>query len=247
VSKKANNSKSKQAFSRKKLLDLLRSLEEGIQSFSYDTSSGAWSGYYDEASQREGYLEEKKQTIDHWLQRLQFKTVLDAGANEGTFSEMVINRAERILSLDGDHFSVNNLYKKTKEKQWTNLYPFLLDLANPWPAIGVNNKERSSFISRAQSDLVMALAVIHHLAIGKNISFEQIIDLFRSFGKTLIIEFVPKDDPKIQLMLSQKRDVYFWYTEENFVSAFSKKFEIKESKKIQSSGRTLYLMEAHDR
>ena len=180
------------------------------------------------------------------MQQINFKTVLDAGANEGTFSEMAIAKAERVVSLDADHFSINNLFKKARQNRWLNVYPLLCDLSHPSPAIGVNNKERSSMVERVHSDLVMALALIHHLAIGKNISFEQLATLFRSFGKLLIIEFVPREDPKVKLMLDQKKDVYFWYTKESFLLAFSKIFKLKEIQEMHSSGRTLYLMEAHE-
>ena len=88
----------------------------------------------------------------------------------------------------------------------------------------------------------MALAVIHHLAIGKNIPFDKIASLFNQLGRYLIIEFVPKEDEKIQFMLKSKEDIYTSYTEENFESAFVKHFTIQNKQKVGSSGRTLYLM-----
>ena len=89
--------------------------------------------------------------------------------------------------------------------------------------------------------MVLALAVVHHLAIGKNIPFESIAKMFSLLGNCLLIEFVPKSDEKVQLMLQQKKDVYFEYTEEKFLAAFEIFFSISKKSEIGTSGRTLYL------
>ena len=83
--------------------------------------------------------------------------------------------------------------------------PLLIDLANPSPATGPNNKERISFIERTNCDLGLALALVHHLAIGKNIPFEKIAELFKNLADHFIIEFIPKTDKKVKFMLQQKK------------------------------------------
>lgn len=230
-------------FSKSKMLQLLKSFEQAIGSFALDRPSGVWSAYYEEAHQREDYVQQKKSIIAEWIEKLVVKSALDAGANEGEFSLLLATKGIRTISADFDHFSINNLYKKTRQQNIHNLHPLVLDLSNPSPAIGVNNEERASFIQRAQTDLVLALALIHHLAIGKNIDFDKIAKLFSSLGKTLLIEFVPKEDDKIKLMLQHKPDVYAWYTKENFVKHFAAYFKTIAEKEIGNSGRTLFLME----
>ena len=246
VSKKDREEKKTGAFSKQKMQNLLRSLEEGIRSFSFDRPSGVWSGYYEEASRREEYIHHKKQLVDKWLHELQWTTALDAGANEGTFSCLVKDKAGFMISSDADHFSINNLYKKLKKDQITNICPIIMDLSLPSPAIGVNNKERSSFFERLNVDLVMALALIHHLTIGKNIPFLHVAELFSRCGKNLLIEFVPKNDEKVVLMLHQKKDIYVDYNEQEFINAFEKYFTIAAKQPISGSGRILYLMKAHE-
>lgn len=234
--------KAKTAFSKTKMLQLLKSLSTALLSFSLEQPSGVWSAYYEEARQREDYLRPKKAIISEWVSRLNPQTALDAGANEGEFSLLLAERGIRTISADFDHFSINNLYKKIRQQSISNLHPVVLDLSNPSPAIGVNNEERTSFLQRAQAELVLALALVHHLAIGKNIGFTGMARLFATLGKTLLIEFVPKEDEKVQLMLQQKPDVYDWYTRENFLTAFSGFFTLLEEKPIGSSGRSLLLM-----
>jgi hypothetical protein len=229
------------AFSKVKMLQLLNSLQQAVSSFSLNTPSGVWSDYYEEATQRDDYVQQKKAIIAGWLSQLQAGSAIDAGANEGEFSLLLAEHNIRTVSADFDHYSINRLYGKIKRENKQQLYPLVLDLSNPSPSIGVNNRERASFIERSNFDLVLALALIHHLAIGKNIDFEKIAALFASLGKTLMLEFVPKEDPKVQLMLQQKPDVYGWYTKENFLESFSSHFSIAAEKKIGTTGRTLFL------
>ena len=108
--------------------------------------------------------------------------------------------------------------------------------------LGLNNTERTSFLDRVNVDLVMALAVIHHLCIGKNIPFDDLVKMFANMGSYLLIEFVPRFDEKIEVMLQQKKDVYDWYTIDNFKSSFSKEYEILNFKTIGTTKRELFLM-----
>lgn len=230
-------------FSRQKLQNLLRSLQALIESFNF-RHKGVWSDYYEEAGQRSDYLPHKKEIVTQWVNKLTgVTTALDLGANDGTFSEIVSSKNIRTISVDGDHFAVSKLYQSLKGSQ-RNIHPLLVDLATPSPSIGFANEERASFSERAGSDLVLALAFIHHLAIGKNIPLERIAQWCRKLGRVLIIEFVPIGDEKVQLMLQRKEHTFEWYSEANFEKAFTQYFSIQEAQKIASSDRILYLMEA---
>lgn len=238
-----NNTLSK--FSKQKLLNLASSLESLLQKLKLKGQS-TWSEYYAEASLRNDYLEQKKQLISQWSKDLiGVKTAVDVGANDGVFSKLLAELNIYMLATDFDPLCINNLYAEIKQTNKSNLQPLIIDLSNPSPAIGVNNTERQSFISRTKVDLVMALALIHHLAIGKNIPFDKIASLFQQLGNKLIIEFVPKEDEKVQLMLKSKKDIYSGYNEDIFEGVFKKYFEIQNKQPVGSSGRTLYLMRKH--
>ena len=247
VSQKAHSTqKPQQAFSAAKLKNILRSLREAIQSFRLNHPTGVWSDYYNEAAQRENYLSTKKQIIDGWISKMDIDKAIDLGANEGEFSKLLWSKDIYTISADFDHYSINNLYKKIKTEALAKVHPVIIDLANPTPAYGVNNVERASFINRSKTDLVLALALVHHLAIGKNIPFEGIVQLFKSLGKHLIIEFVPKEDEKIGLMLLNRTDIFNGYNEQNFIKAFTAHYKILDQKSIGDSGRTLFLMQLHE-
>ncbi len=248
-SKNNNNNSSTGKFSKQKLLNLISSLEILINRLKFSKQQSAWSDYYEEAAQRNNYLESKKILIRQWIDTLNdIETAADLGANEGEFSRLLSEKNIYTLAADFDPYCINKLYNAVKNNGGKNIQPFIVDLSNPSPPIGVNNEEISSFTKRLQADLVMALAVVHHLAIGKNITLNMIADMFQRINrKYLIIEFVPKSDEKNQLLLSGKKDIYTMYTEEHFEVAFKKYYNIANKETIGTSGRILYLMTRHEK
>lgn len=230
-------------FSEKKMLQLLSSLESLVRSLQWKGSPTTWGDYYSEAAQREDYLQQKEQVIQSWIDVLPgLSCALDIGGNEGTFSKILSAKNIRTITADFDHTAINNLYNSLKTNNAANIQPLLLDIASPSPAIGFNNTERPSFIERTQVDMVFALALIHHLCIGKNASFEMTAKFFHSLTDYLLIEFVPKEDEKVRYMLSQKKDIYDLYTEEEFTRHFEKYFSILKKQKAGNTARVLYLM-----
>jgi hypothetical protein len=125
----------------------------------------------------------------------------------------------------------------------TNLLPLLIDLANPSPGLGWENKERLTLFERAPADTVLALALIHHLAISHNLPFDKIADFFQEISKSLIIEFIPKSDSQVQRLLATREDIFTNYTQQNFEVEFKKYFTIQDCVKIKDSERILYLMQ----
>ncbi len=118
-----------------------------------------------------------------------------------------------------------------------------MDVANPSPSTGFSNAERPDFFERIKTDMVVALALIHHLVIGRNISLQVLAEWFNRISKKLIIEFVPREDEKVQQMLASRKDVFTNYTESEFESIFSRYFTIKYKQTVPDTKRTIYLME----
>ena len=146
-----------------------------------------------------------------------------------------------------DHPFITNakskvLPKNQKTKKETNLLPLLLDLTNPSPAIGFENKERMGLEERGPADTLLALALVHHLAISNNVPLIKIAEYFSRLCHWLIIEFVPKVDSQVQRLLATREDIFPDYTQEIFENEFEHYFELKDSTKISGSERTLYLM-----
>ena len=125
-----------------------------------------------------------------------------------------------------------------------NLYPIVADLTSPSPALGWANREVKSLTERGPAGQVMALALVHHLAISNNTRFERLAEFFGGLGHRLLIEFVPPDDPMVLRLLAMRNHTFPWYTQGEFEAAFGRRFRIERSDGIADSKRRLYLMES---
>lgn len=225
---------------RKNIDQILQNLHNCISGLNLPKQATTWNNYYSETILSEKYFFEKKKLVSSLLESIEYSSVLDLGANEGEFSLLCKNDA-MLISTDFDSDCINRLYKRIKEEKRTNIYPVVIDLTYPSPSLGWMNNERPAFFKRTTADVCMALALIHHLAIPKNITFEQLVAFFASVCKVLIIEFVPKSDPKVAGMLQWRKDIFGNYNEELFEQAFSQLFELEKKMSVQGSERTMYV------
>jgi hypothetical protein len=236
----------KPVFSQKKLATVISSLESMVRSLKLPASATAWNNYYDETVLGNDYVDQKMLVVSEWLGKIAPKKLLDLGTNTGLFAEAAAARDAFTIAVDADADCINTLYTVCRQKKTRNLLPLWIDITNPSPAIGWNNAERPSFLQRAQADCTMALALVHHLAIGRNIGFGQMADSFSHMSPWLIIEFVPKTDPKVALLLQHRQDIFDDYREETFLAAFQKRMTIADKAAIPGTGRTLFLMKRNE-
>ncbi|MBS1565012.1 MAG: class I SAM-dependent methyltransferase, partial [Bacteroidetes bacterium] len=201
-----NAPEKKIVFSEKKLFSILDSLDALVRSLELPASVTTWNNYYEETILGKAYVEEKKAVIGRWLQQSSPATVLDIGTNTGLFAELAAAKSNLVIAVDADIDCINRLYRHCREQKIKNILPLRIDITNPSPATGWDNAERSAFLHRAKADLTMALALIHHLAITYNVTFPQMAATFAATAPQLIIEFVPKSDPKTALLLQHRED-----------------------------------------
>ena len=221
---------------------LVDSLDRTIAKLSY-RPRGPWTAY---ESERPSYSTEaagqKTAIVDGWLERLRPAQVWDLGANTGRFSRLAAARGAYTVALDEDAGCVDLLYREGRAAGATNLVPLVMDLAAPSPGIGWAHEERSSLRGRGPADLLLSLALVHHLAVGRGIPFSEIARYFSSLGKALIVEFVPETDPLVRpLLATTPRPAAHW-SQPEFESAFARHFRTEASATISDSARRLYLM-----
>ena len=87
-----------------------------------------------------------------------------------------------------------------------------MDLTNPSPGLGWESEERDSLLERGPCDAALALALVHHLAIGNNLPLPMVARFLARVCRTLIIEFVPKSDSQVQRLLASREDIFPDYT-----------------------------------
>lgn len=200
-----------------------------------------WGEYYTFTNYNDKSFSEKKKIIEGYLSTAKPKNVWDLGANNGLFSRIASEKGIPTVAFDIDPIAVDANYARVKKHKETNILPILMDLTNPSPALGWAHKERESMEQRGPTDMVFSLALIHHLAISNNLPLESIADYFSRLGSYLVIEFVPKGDSQVDILLATREDIFPNYTEEGFEKAFSTTYKTVKKTKIKGSKRTLYL------
>ncbi len=229
-------------FSRTALLGLVDSLEGVVRSLEWKPTGTEWADYYDSTNYTRTAFDDKQKIIIGWLDQIQPKIVWDLGANNGVFSRLASERGALTVAFDIDPAAVEQNYHECRMKTETHLLPLVMDLTNPSPGLGWDHRERLSLRKRGPIDMVMALALVHHLAISNNVPLPQLAEYFARLGKWLIVEFVPKGDSQVERLLASREDIFPDYTEEGFEAAFMLSFDIVKKENIDDSRRILYLM-----
>ena len=224
---------------KKALVMLVDGLLKYVQDLTAPHAKTEWGDYYNDTNYSDEAFRRKQEIVSGICAKIQPKKVCDLGANCGEFSRVLPKDIPVIVSADIDPIAVDKNYVQVRKAKETNIYPILQDLCNPSPGIGWMNQERKSFVERAQCDLVLSLALIHHLCIGNNLPFDYVARFYRSLSRNVVVEFVPKEDSQVQRLLSSREDIFPDYELEKCVAAFSKYFANVERIPVEGSLRTM--------
>lgn len=226
------------------LLELVRGLRSAVEGLSWSPSGTEWADYTTDNTYTPEASGAKRERVVELLRGLGAETVWDLGANTGDYSRAARQVVRRVVSFDVDPAAVERNYRRVRAEGEAGILPLLMDLTNPSPAQGWAHGERLSLEQRGPADALLALALIHHLAIGHNLPLERVAAFLAQLGRYLIIEFVPKSDSQVQRLLRSRPDIFPEYTREGFEAAFARWFTIEQSHPIPGSERTLYRMRA---
>jgi hypothetical protein len=231
--------------SRAALGNLIEDLRATIKGLQWKAAGTEWADYYSGDSYEEDALAHKQELVREHVRSVAPRSVWDLGANTGVYSRIAAEEGARVVAFDVDPACVERNYREVRKQKEEAILPLLLDLVNPSPAIGWAHQERSNLEERANADLVLALALIHHIAISNNVPLANVASYFARLAEHLVIEFVPKSDAKVKTLLATREDVFPNYDREGFEAAFSLHYEIIKADPIRGSERTLYLMRRH--
>jgi hypothetical protein len=235
----------KRSVSSNAMFGLVDSLRRCVLKLSWNPSGTEWMDYYeDSSSYSEESMQHKEKLVQAFLIRVQPASVWDIGANTGRFSRLSSQQSIPTVAFDIDHGAVELNYLESKRNEETKLLPLVMDFTNPSSFIGWNLTERMSILGRGPVDMVLALALVHHLAISNNVPLGSLAHFFRGISQWLVIEFVPKEDRQVQRLLRFREDIFSSYTVEQFEETFAAYFRIHTRERIHQSQRMLYLMEA---
>ena len=183
----------------------------------------------------------KRAVVELFVTDSQPNLLIDLGCNTGDYSQLALScGAKYVVGLDSDHGAIERAFMRSVDND-LNFLPLIQDLGNPTPGLGWNGRERQSMSSRlAQADGVLALALVHHLAIARNIPLDEVVNAIVAMAPRGVIEFVPKNDPTVQIMLALREDIFVSYNRETFIDALERRATVIAHKTVSESGRELF-------
>jgi hypothetical protein len=231
---------------RKRLVALVTNLRGTVAGLSWKPAGTEWSDYADNTSYGDAATADKVRLVGRYTGEVPGTRVWDLGANTGRYSRIAADSGKRVLAFDIDPAAAERNYRQVRAEGRGDILPLVLDLANPSPGIGWAGEERRSLLERADPDVVLALALVHHLAISRNVPLSLLVDLFARLAPWAIVEFVPKEDPMVRRLLATREDVFPDYTLEGFRAAAAGRFEIAAETQIEESPRVIFLLRRRD-
>lgn len=222
------------------LIALIRSLKSAVAGIRWKRSSAIWEEYGDIRTYGAGDVSRKAAYVAQVIEKINPDVVWDLGANTGEFSQIASSRGAFVVSIDGDPACMEFLYTKNSGPKGESILPLIMDLANPSPGLGWDGCERSSLKARGPADLVLSLALIHHLVLSSCVPLEMVARWLAALGEHILVEFVPPGDPMVRKLISSRVDEHLPYDEAAFRSCFEQVFRFIDSEALDN-GRTLFL------
>ncbi len=224
------------------VLGLIEGLHSTIAKMKSPDERTVWGDYDADHSYSDASHQKKKDFIAQRAATGGYRKIWDIGCNTGVFSRLCAPFADQVISIDGDAKAIDRLYQHEKAEGAGKILPMIVDLGNVSPNQGWRGAERKSLEGRGRPDLILCLALIHHIVISANIPMGEFIDWLADLGGDLIIEFVTAEDAMSKMLLRNKADQYQDYTLEEFERLISVRFEIAGSEELKGGHRKIYFL-----
>lgn len=218
----------------------VRQLQKIIRGLPAPSGGSEWSEYVDTGHYDANDQGSKEEFVRRAVGARHRSLVWDLGCNTGLYSAIAAEQAEYVVALDADQMSIERLYQKLAAEGRSNILPLVGNLADPAPDMGWRGRERRSLPRRGIPDLVLCLALIHHVVITANIPLGEFVEWLADLGSDLVIEFVGKRDPMVKKLLRNKADIYTDYEQDYFEKCLHSRFEVIEQAELMGGQRTMY-------
>lgn len=222
-------------------------LERLLRRLRWEASPTIWSDYATQNSYAESDRSRKMEFVGKIAGTRRWRLVWDLGCNTGAFSRLVAEHADYLVAFDSDQAVIERFYRSLLLEGRKDILPLVTDLADPSPALGWRGAERKTLPQRGRPELVLCLALIHHVVIGSNVPMSDFIDWLAGLGGDLVIEFVSKEDPMVKRLLGNKTDKYDDYSREELEACLSRGFHLAPGETLACGTRTLYYARTRSR
>ncbi len=231
----------KAGFKKELIAANLDKLTKLVTRLKWKQSESTWSGYSERGHYTDADLDAKSDFVEKVVNLRARSLVWDLGANDGHFSRLAAKSADYVVAVDADPLVVDTLYRALREEANTSILPLTMDLSSPSPGLGWRGHERKAFTDRSTPDLVLCLAVIHHLAITNNVPLPEFVAFLADVGAEAVVEFPTPEDQMVKRLLRNKREgTHDDYTATVLERALKDHFDIVEQQTLPSGTRVLY-------
>jgi hypothetical protein len=219
----------------------VRRMRKLVERLRWSPPQGTWTSYAQDNSYDADDARRKDAFVRAVATSKPWQLAWDLGANTGRHSRIAAEGARRVVAIDADEGPVELLYRELREAGDGTILPLAMNIADPSPSLGWRGAERKSLLERGRPDLVLALALVHHLAIGANVPVKELVDWFAEIGAAMVLEFPTREDPMVQRLLSRKRDgLHPDYERAFFERCLHEAFDVRRSEELGSGTRILY-------
>jgi SAM-dependent methyltransferase len=227
-------------FNKELILANVRKLRKLVKRLNWQGDGSEWGSYEEFHNYSETDHERKENFIRDSVRDGQAELVADIGCNTGQFSKIAAESVRQVLAMDLDHFAVERLYREVRGTGQSGILPLVQNIADPSPNWGWRNSERTELARRIRPDLVLCLALIHHVVITANVPLEEFVAWLAGLSDQLVIEYVSRSDDKVETLLRNKEDKYSDYSRENLERELRRHYHIERSESLESGNRHLY-------
>jgi hypothetical protein len=228
-------------FKKELIVANVRKIRKLVERLRWDPPEGVWVAY----GERNTYTDEDARRKEEFVREVatsrRWPLVWDIGCNNGRYSRIAAEGADTIVAVDADQGPVELLYRELRDEGDERILPLTMNLADPSPGLGWRGLERRAMPERGRPDLVLALALVHHMAISANVPVKEFVDWLQSLGCALVIEFPTREDPMVKKLLAPKREgLHPDYELGFFERCLGEAFEVERSERLESGTRVLY-------
>lgn len=222
------------------VIGLVQSLRRTVERCRLPAARSDWDAYEATHSYEAADAEAKRAFVVDAVTRTARDEVWDLGSNTGAYARAAAAHARRVVALDADHAAIDRLYGRLAEGGEANVLPLVMNLANASPSQGWAGRERLAFDRRGAPDIVLCLALIHHLRIGANVPVASFLDWLASLRAEVVIEFVSREDAMVRKLLTNREDVFSDYHQDVFEREATARFAVIARTPLKEGTRTLY-------
>ncbi|MDQ4049645.1 MAG: methyltransferase [Actinomycetota bacterium] len=223
----------------------VRKMRKLVSRLQWSPPQGVWVAYGEKNSYTDDDARRKDDFVREVCTSQRRRLVWDIGANNGRYSQIAAEGADYVLAVDADQGPIELLYRSLRDEGATKILPLTMNLADPSPGLGWRGRERKALAERGSPDLVLALALVHHVAIAANVPVRDFVDWLASLDTSLVIEFPTREDPMVKKLLAAKREgLHPDYERESFERVLAEAFDVERRERLRSGTRLLYFARA---